>query len=68
VSKADPISPCTSVCVLDSASGYCRGCYRTTDEIAAWPRLSIDEKRRVLARLPAREANSRQTAPKPPLG
>ncbi len=29
-------SPCINVCQMDSASGLCRGCFRTLDEIAGW--------------------------------
>jgi len=29
-------SPCVSVCAIDPKGGYCLGCYRTLDEIAAW--------------------------------
>jgi predicted Fe-S protein YdhL (DUF1289 family) len=40
--------------MLDSASGYCRGCWRSMAEIAAWPALGDGDKRRILAMLPAR--------------
>lgn len=49
-------SPCTGVCRLDARSGWCVGCGRSLDEIAAWGAASDDEKRRVLARLSARRA------------
>jgi predicted Fe-S protein YdhL (DUF1289 family) len=39
---------------MDDASGLCAGCFRTLDEIAAWSRLSDDERRAVLAALPSR--------------
>ncbi|RZJ15111.1 MAG: DUF1289 domain-containing protein [Haliea sp.] len=29
-------SPCISVCRMDAATGWCEGCFRTLDEIAAW--------------------------------
>ena len=54
VSDADPASPCTAVCVLDSDSGYCRGCFRTVAEISAWGSLGRAEKLRILTDLPAR--------------
>jgi uncharacterized protein len=54
VSEAEPLSPCIAVCVLDPASGYCRGCGRTIDEISQWLRLAREEKQRILAALPAR--------------
>ena len=47
-------SPCISVCEMDSASGYCIGCLRTIDEIAAWSVLDAEAKRVVLAALPSR--------------
>jgi predicted Fe-S protein YdhL (DUF1289 family) len=34
----------------------CEGCFRTLDEIAAWSGMSLEEKRAVLARVPARRA------------
>jgi len=49
-------SPCTSVCEMDPQSGYCRGCFRTLDEIATWSILDAKGKTAVLAALPARQA------------
>lgn len=39
---------------MNPETGLCDGCLRTLDEIAAWSRLSDDEKRAVLARVAAR--------------
>lgn len=47
-------SPCTSVCRMDAASGWCIGCLRTLDEIAAWGALDDAGRRAVLQLLPAR--------------
>ncbi|MCQ8781265.1 DUF1289 domain-containing protein [Mangrovibrevibacter kandeliae] len=47
-------SPCTRVCVIDPASGLCRGCRRTIEEIASWTRLTEAGRRAVLADLPNR--------------
>ena len=49
-------SPCTSVCTIDAASGWCAGCLRTIDEIASWGSLDDAGKRAVWKRLPARRA------------
>jgi predicted Fe-S protein YdhL (DUF1289 family) len=49
-------SPCTGVCAIEEASGLCRGCRRTIDEIIAWPAASDAEKRRILDALPSRAA------------
>ena len=50
-----PPSPCTGVCRIDPASGFCQGCLRTLDEIADWPMLSIREKDALLWRLKERQ-------------
>lgn len=40
-------SPCMSVCRMDAATGWCEGCLRTLDEIAAWGTLDDEGKRSV---------------------
>ena len=47
-------SPCTDVCRIDPVSGWCEGCLRTIDEIAAWASLDDAAKRQVWKRLPGR--------------
>ncbi|OGA07192.1 MAG: hypothetical protein A2W68_15210 [Betaproteobacteria bacterium RIFCSPLOWO2_02_64_14] len=47
-------SPCVRVCVIDPATGYCCGCYRTLDEISFWMRYTPQERRRVMQHLQAR--------------
>jgi len=32
-------SPCNGICMIDERSGYCTGCLRSLQEIAAWPDL-----------------------------
>jgi predicted Fe-S protein YdhL (DUF1289 family) len=57
-------SPCVSICVMDPATGWCEGCFRTLPEIAAWGGLSSAERCAVLALLPARrQAAARADAP-----
>jgi len=56
VIPASPVSPCVGVCTLDPVSALCRGCLRSIEEIAGWPRFDAEEKRRVLAALPQRQA------------
>jgi len=51
-----PASPCTGICRIDPATGWCEGCRRTLEEIADWPMLNGHEKREVLIRLPARQS------------
>ncbi|WP_340317682.1 DUF1289 domain-containing protein [Rhizorhabdus argentea] len=47
-------SPCTQVCQIDARSGYCRGCLRTIDEIAAWGASDDRWKHALLDRLKTR--------------
>lgn len=48
-------SPCVNVCVMDDATGLCRGCSRTLDEIARWSVMQDSEKQQVLALLAQRK-------------
>ena len=50
-------SPCTSVCRMDARTGWCEGCLRTLDEIAAWSMLDDPHKRAVWALLDQRRAS-----------
>jgi uncharacterized protein len=48
------LTPCIKVCVIDAASGLCAGCGRTLAEIGGWLGFSDDQRRAVMATLPAR--------------
>lgn len=53
--REDPVlSPCIGVCVIDAHSGYCQGCLRSLDEIAAWAGASDERRRAIKAALPQR--------------
>ncbi|MBL6430623.1 MAG: DUF1289 domain-containing protein [Alphaproteobacteria bacterium] len=47
-------SPFIKLCRIDTATRLCVGCLRTLEEIAGWGRLTPEERRRVMAALPAR--------------
>ena len=53
-------SPCVNVCQMHAATGWCIGCGRTLDEIAAWGRLDDAGKRAVWTLLPPRMADLRR--------
>jgi predicted Fe-S protein YdhL (DUF1289 family) len=55
------------VCTIDPATGWCAGCLRTIDEIAAWGSLDAVARRAVWKRLPARRAerDRRRVEPAP---
>ncbi|WP_061503816.1 DUF1289 domain-containing protein [Ramlibacter tataouinensis] len=50
-------SPCMSVCRMDLGTGWCEGCLRTLDEIAAWSRMDDREKQQVWALIGKRIAH-----------
>ncbi|MFC3713475.1 DUF1289 domain-containing protein [Sphingoaurantiacus capsulatus] len=50
------LSPCTKVCSIDAATGWCLGCARSLPEIAAWASVGDAEHAVILAALPARRA------------
>lgn len=50
------LSPCVNICVLDGATGWCLGCGRTGEEIAAWTTCGEAQRKLVLDRLPTRMA------------
>ena len=54
-------TPCINICTLDARSGLCVGCGRTVAEIANWTAMTDDERRRIMAELPARLAAWTQT-------
>jgi predicted Fe-S protein YdhL (DUF1289 family) len=53
--RDEPLSPCIKVCLIHPEARICTGCYRTTDEIAAWGRMPIPERARLMAELPDRK-------------
>ena len=55
-------SPCISLCQMHQATGWCQGCLRTLDEIAAWGGLDDGGRRQVLQQLRARRVAWRARA------
>ena len=51
-------SPCINICDIDAASGVCRGCARTLDEIANWGSGTAEWRAAVIAALPGRREAS----------
>jgi predicted Fe-S protein YdhL (DUF1289 family) len=51
---------------MDAATGWCEGCLRTIDEIAAWGGLDDEARRAVWAQLPQRRDSAGAPAATPP--
>ena len=52
--RAEVESPCVKLCVVHPEARICVGCYRSIDEISGWSRLTPDQRRAIMAELPAR--------------
>lgn len=52
--RAEIESPCVKVCVVHPEARICVGCHRTIDEIAGWSRMTPEDRRTIMAGLPAR--------------
>jgi len=53
-----PPSPCSSICRMDDATGYCIGCLRTIDEIRDWIIMMPAEREAVLKQLDQRRQSA----------
>lgn len=45
------ITPCVSICKIDTDSRSCIGCGRTIEEVRNWSKFSEDERMEVMRRL-----------------
>ena len=44
-------SPCISVCEIETDTGYCKGCWRTRDEVAGWNNTDSVQRLEIIERL-----------------
>ncbi len=58
--REEPESPCVRICQIHPREKICIGCLRTGAEIAAWSRLSPEERSEILAALPERAPRLRR--------
>jgi predicted Fe-S protein YdhL (DUF1289 family) len=52
---------------MDARSGFCEGCLRTIDEIAAWSKMTADEKLAVWDALAQRRLDAGRPIEQAPL-
>jgi predicted Fe-S protein YdhL (DUF1289 family) len=57
VSKKKTKSPCIGICKISKATGLCKGCLRSKQEIKSWKKLSKSERRDVLDALVQRKSD-----------
>jgi uncharacterized protein len=65
-SQPAPASPCIGICLLDPATGRCRGCLRNVAEIATWSEASAAEKLTILSRIAERSRLDKGRPPERP--
>jgi uncharacterized protein len=54
-------TPCIKVCVIDTVTGHCIGCGRSTAEVGGWLAMNPEQRRFVMSGLP--ERLKRMTSP-----
>ena len=55
IAALEPVdSPCVLICSMDRDTDRCFGCGRSRDEIAYWTVKSAEERKAIMAELPAR--------------
>ena len=48
-------SPCINWCEINPSNGFCRGCFRTLEEISIWSSANEVEKISICHQLPERK-------------
>ncbi|PKL82651.1 MAG: DUF1289 domain-containing protein [Ignavibacteriae bacterium HGW-Ignavibacteriae-3] len=56
-SGQNQISPCNNKCIMDPITNYCRGCFRTIEEIVQWSHLASEEKKIILQQAEFRKSS-----------
>ena len=49
------LTPCNKHCIMDPVTHYCKGCFRTIEEIIRWQFLNEDEKNKILHKVEVRK-------------
>ena len=57
-------SPCVAVCVINTETKFCLGCYRTIEEIGGWMMMDDDRRLAVLEELKQRRAADPDAKPR----
>jgi len=45
------VSPCVSICSIDSSTRTCKGCNRTIEQISQWSSMSDQERMEIMKNL-----------------
>lgn len=49
-------SPCNKNCIIDPMTHFCKGCFRTIEEIIQWAHCSTEIKSRILKEVETRKS------------
>lgn len=58
VATSTQLTPCNKNCIIDPATHYCKGCFRTIEEIIRWQFLNEQERIKILQNVELRKAAS----------
>lgn len=50
------LTPCNKHCIMDPVTHYCKGCFRTIEEIMRWQFLNEQERIKILQSVELRKA------------
>lgn len=59
-------SPCNKNCIIDPVTHFCKGCFRTIEEIIQWAHCSIEIKSQILKEVEMRKFSYLQKNKLPP--
>ncbi len=59
-SSQNQISPCNKKCIMDPVTNYCKGCFRTIEEIIQWTHFTIEERNQVIQQAEIRKLSLRK--------
>ena len=60
------VSPCVNVCHISPGNDFCKGCFRTRDEISRWRGLDYYEQKKIISELKKRRSNSKGSSSRRP--
>jgi predicted Fe-S protein YdhL (DUF1289 family) len=56
-SNQTQFSPCNNNCIMDAVTHFCKGCFRTIDEIILWVHCSDEIKNDIMQKVETRKSS-----------
>jgi len=55
--NTNQVSPCNNECIIDPVTHFCKGCFRTMEEIIRWSFISSKEQNEILQKVENRKSS-----------